>query len=130
MAVKGGINHYAYTVNGSELIPVAGGVDGEPLPDYYLNLGMPDSTKNGLFNCAADLSAYAGQTVIYKNKHSNPLIGIFPLLYWICEMFMEKLEKRLDFAFECDIVYVYFYTYTHFGARNNIKNSQNIVKGR
>ena len=67
MAVAGGINHYAYTINGGELIVAAGGIDGEPLPNYYADLGMPDSTKNGRFPGAdgivADLSAYAGQTV-------------------------------------------------------------------
>ena len=67
MAVQGGINHYAYSVNGGELITAVGGADGEPLADYYAGLGMADSTKMGLFNggnmLVADLSAYAGQTV-------------------------------------------------------------------
>ena len=69
MGVNGGINHYAYTVNGGELIVAAGGVDGEPLDGYFTQLGMTEegSTKNGKFNGAncivADLSAYAGQTV-------------------------------------------------------------------
>lgn len=67
MAVQGGINHYAYAVNGGELITAVGGADGEPLADYYAGLGMADSTKMGLFNggnkLIADLSAYAGQTI-------------------------------------------------------------------
>ncbi len=69
MAVAGGINHYAYTINGGELIVAAGGIDGEPLDGYFAQLGMTEegSTKNGRFPGAdgvvADLSAYAGQTV-------------------------------------------------------------------
>ena len=67
MGVLGGINHYAYSVNGGALITAVGGADGEPLADYYVGLGMADSTKMGLFNggnmLVADLSAYAGQTV-------------------------------------------------------------------
>ena len=64
MAVMGGINHYAFSVNGGELVTIVGGADGEPLPNHYANMGMPDSTKNGMINgIVADLSAYEGQTV-------------------------------------------------------------------
>ena len=68
MAVNGGINKYVYSVNGGEWIDAVGGVDGEPLPNYFKDLGMADgSTKNGMFNggnmLKANLEAYAGQNV-------------------------------------------------------------------
>ena len=67
MAVEGGINHYAYTVNGGELVTAIGGTDGEPQANFYAGLGFTGAEKNGWFSgddlVLADLSAYVGQTV-------------------------------------------------------------------
>ena len=68
--LDGGVAKYIYSVNDGEWMDAVGGIDGEPLPDYFAGLGMPGSSKNGMFNggnmLKANLSEYAGKTVTVK----------------------------------------------------------------
>ncbi len=69
MGTPGGVNRYVYSIDGgiTWLDVVAGGADGEPVPNHYSGIGYANALKNGMFNGAnmlvADLSAAAGQTI-------------------------------------------------------------------